>query len=527
MCSCSDGEPGRKTCLEDEFNFSDCQCKDSPKPPHAGRSGSGGKPSVPPVTSSAGRAGGASGESGAGSSGPDGPTPPASPGNGEAATSGGGGGFNGSAGSASMPPEPLPNGAAGEPAPEQRPEIAFDPADEATFVFDQSVVREYNIVIAPGDLANMNAKPSAEIWVPAMLEFDGTTHGPIMVRYKGSGGSFKAPCTTNAKNDPRGDGKCSIKLGFDQIDPEGKFYGLKKLNFHAVIQDRTFLHDRLGYSLFREMQVAAPRAMHAKVSINGEPEGLFVMVEQIDGRFSRARFSEGGEGNVYKEAWPAMDREADYIKALESNKDENPSVAKMLEFQNAVKAGPDEMAKYIDKDYLVRFFAVDRVIMNDDGPMHFYCDQYSPDYPGTSHNFYWYETQAYDRRWIIPWDLDLAFDATPYVHVNPAWYDSSAACVCTRYDQYGWQTPPACDPLVKNMIAWRADYEREVDAFIAGPFSEARVEAKLEGWIEQIRPYIREFAGVKRSPMENEWDGALREFRAKLASAREHRGFPY
>jgi hypothetical protein len=174
----------------------------------------------------------------------------------------------------------------------------------------------------------------------------------------------------------------------------------------------------------------------------------------------------------------------------------------------------------------MRFVAVDRVIMNDDGAFHFYCDKNSPNYPGTSHNFFWYETAARDRRWIIPWDLDLSFDLSPWVHVHPKW-DATAPCVCTQWGMYGWMTPPSCDPFVKHMISWRAAYDREVASFLAGPFSDAKVEAKLKTWIDQIRPAVKEFAGVKHAPTEAEWDTAVRELRAKIASARQNRGYAH
>jgi spore coat protein CotH len=115
------------------------------------------------------------------------------------------------------------------------------------------------------------------------------------VRYKGSVGGFLAPCTAagsvGARPGPK-TGKCSMKIDFDRVDPDARFYGLKKLNFHSMDRDPSMLRDRLGYSLFREFGVAAPRAMHARVLINGKLEGLHVVVEQIDGRFTDSRFSE-------------------------------------------------------------------------------------------------------------------------------------------------------------------------------------------------------------------------------------------
>jgi spore coat protein H len=426
-------------------------------------------------------------------------------------------GESGSAGAA------MTTAGAAAPEPPAKPFVT-EPADEAAFLFDPSKVRTYNILVEPADLAAIDAKPSAETWVPARLEFEGATYGPFKMRYKGSSGSFKAPCTTGGFDDPKS-GKCSIKLGFDEVDEELRFFGLKKLNFHAMIQDTSLLRDRLGYSLFRDSEIAAPRAMHAIVQFNGELEGLFIAVEQIDGRFTRARFSEGGEGNVYKESWVTMHTEKDFVNALETNSDA-PVVTAMLDFQDAVQAGAVAVEKFIDRDYMMRYVAVDRVIANDDGVFHFYCDANSPNYLGTSHNFYWYQAEKTAQFWLIPWDLDLSFDLTPWVRINPAW-TAQASCTCVRPEMYDPQTPPSCDPMVKHFLSWRDDYEREVDKFISGPFADSAVQAKLNAWIAQLRPYVMQTAGVKRAPSLSEWDNSVSQLYAKIATLRSNRGVKY
>jgi hypothetical protein len=416
-------------------------------------------------------------------------------------------------------------GAAGVIAsPDPSVDFITEPTDEAAYLFDQTKIRTYNIIVAPADLAMIDAKPSAEQWIPAQLEFEGATYGPFKMRYKGSAGSFKAPCTTGGFGDPKS-GKCSIKLGFDEVDDALRFYGLKKLNFHALVQDTSFLRDRLGYSLFRDSNVVAPRAMHAKLLINGELEGLFIAVEQIDGRFTRARFGEGGEGNVYKETWVSMRTQKEFVASLETNSDA-PVVTGILDFQSAVQTSAEATAAFIDRDYMMRYVAVDRVIVNDDGAFHFYCDVNSPNYLGTSHNFYWYQAADAPRFWLIPWDLDLSFDLTPWTRVEPEW-TTQASCTCVKPAMYDPQTPASCDPMVQHFLSWHDDYDREVDNFIRGPFSDAQVQAKLNAWIAQIRPLVSETAGVRHAPSVSEWNSAVDQLRMKIASARANRGLAY
>jgi hypothetical protein len=131
--------------------------------------------------------------------------------------------------------------------------------------------------------------------------------------------------------------------------------------------DPSMLRDRLAYSLFREMGIAAPRAMHARVNINGKLEGLFVAVEQVDGRFTRSRFGEGGKGNLYKEIWPMHDSADSYRAALETNEDSNPRLDPIVAFAAATKQGSAAVENYIDRAYVARYLAADRVMANDDG----------------------------------------------------------------------------------------------------------------------------------------------------------------
>ena len=51
------------------------------------------------------------------------------------------------------------------------------------------------------------------------------------------------------------------------------------------------------------MGVMGLRSVHAIVKINGEVSGLYALVEEVDGRFTRTNF-ENGEGNLYKGIMP-------------------------------------------------------------------------------------------------------------------------------------------------------------------------------------------------------------------------------
>jgi hypothetical protein len=511
-CTCDDGRSGIRLCAISGVATGSCDC-DSDAAKELATMVATGKPGQSTSTTTPGRT--------SSNGGNPTNTPPSGPAAGRGATVSTQAGSSAAAGS----------GAATAPAPDTTgpATVIEEPADEAAYIFDPRELRTYNIIIANADLARIDASPAAEQLVSAMLEFEGQSFGPYSVRYKGGQGSFLYPCTMSSAGSPKV-GKCSMKLDFNESDPEARFYGLKKLNFHSMNADLSMLRDRLGYQLYREMGVAAPRAVHARVLINGELEGLFIAVEQIDSRFSRAHFSDGGQGNVYKEVWPMHDELAPYMAALETNNDDLPSVQGLLDFKLASDQSSVAAESFFDRDYMMRYLAVDRLIINDDGVLHFWCNEITGQgaNPGEfgNHNYYWYQETAAPRFWLIPWDLDHSFDNFPAVHMDLEW-TASAACVCGNHSVAGMDRPASCDPLVSHFISWLPDYEAAVDAFIAGPMRKQHVDSLVQTWSDQIRSAVTEAAGVRLAPTEAEWGNAVDDLVTKIDRARENRGYAY
>ncbi|MBN1655287.1 MAG: CotH kinase family protein [Deltaproteobacteria bacterium] len=405
--------------------------------------------------------------------------------------------------------------------------VVAEPEDEASHIFDQAVVHTFDVEITLENLEIVDSNPAAEQYVPARLSFEGKTYD-IGFRYKGSMGAFFPPCT-DLLSGGRKAGKCSVKVSFNWSDSKGMLLGLKKLVFNSMNNDPSMMRERLGYSLFREMDAPAPRATHAVLRINGQAD-IFTLVEVVDGRFTRSHFTEGGKGNLYKEIWPVWDDPQAYLSALRTNEDDNPSVDRILRFSQAIFQGPNETAAWMDADATTSWIAVDRVIMNDDGPFHLYCFPgalgSNPAAPG-NHNYYWYEAKDADRLWIIPWDLDLSMGGTmtgtlTQTLVAVDWRTQFAADAeeCKICEQWGvWSSlgpPPGCDRLFQAFQAWQAQYEAKVDRLVAGPFSKAAVDNKINKWKQQISG-----AGFPVN------ETAISELTRILDQARINRGYAY
>ena len=186
----------------------------------------------------------------------------------------------------------------------------------------------------------------------------------------------------------------SLKLDFNQYEEDARLDGLKKLNLHAMSADPARCASGSATRCIGTWACLAPRAVHARVYINGEYHGLFAAVEEVDGRFAAKRFPNSGDGNVYKELWPARwVTSADVKAALKTNDDPaTVDVSDFMAFKDAVGAATErdfaaKLSPYIDFDYLARYIVVNRAINDFDGVMAFY---YGWGPPPANHNLYWY-----------------------------------------------------------------------------------------------------------------------------------------
>jgi len=136
---------------------------------------------------------------------------------------------------------------------------------DSDYLFDQEALYTYELLLSETNLNIINNDPAAEQYVSGALVFQGDTISPVGIRYKGSIGAFVGCLSGNNWTNPSGSKTCtklSMKIKINYEGREEKFYGLKKLQFHSMKNDESQMRERIGYSLFREMGVAAPRVVH-------------------------------------------------------------------------------------------------------------------------------------------------------------------------------------------------------------------------------------------------------------------------
>lgn len=407
--------------------------------------------------------------------------------------------------------------------------------EKSDYIFDQEKLHTFELTLSADALAEIDADPAAEEYVEGSLSFEGETVEKVGIRYKGSIGAFVGCLSGTDWANPSGRKTCtklSMKIKVNWENSDDKFYGLKKLQFHSQNLDDSKMRERLGYWLFSEMGVPAPRSVHARLMINGKFSGVYALTEQIDGRFTRFNFDDGS-GNLYKEIWPLNSNgnphsNSDYINALKTNEDEDPSPEMIRRFATEVAdASSNDIKSVIEKwmnmDQVLSYVAVDRTIRNDDGAFHWYCSG-----GGCSpHNFYWYEDPTENTLHLIPWDLDnafenIAYNANPVTPIADPWGVTSNDCQPFRFGIFGpLQRSAACDKLTAGWASYTTEYKSKLEDLKSGPFSEMVVNDLLDKWSAQIKSSTEEASALHSDAVSvTTWENAIRKLKQDLDFAR-------
>ncbi len=300
--------------------------------------------------------------------------------------------------------------------------------DIGSCIFDEDSVRTYKLRFTDENKAKLldfsklitNKYTVNSVIVPGRLEIAGRALDSVAVRFRGDQSLWDCVSNGARKKNVKypqfgfGNGdicaKFSMKFDFNKYKKDQRLFGLKALNFRSMSADPTKMHEKLGFSIFKDMGIVSPRTAYAKLYVNDTLWGLFGVTEQIDGRFTKAHYPNTGNGNLYSEIWPdAQLTDAAILNGLTTNNDsaDKPDISDFKALRDMVTASGTTASNLVDKcralvdiPYLVRYVVVDRGIMNFDGIMSVYGS--------IRHNYCWYHDEESNLFKIIPWDLDKA-----------------------------------------------------------------------------------------------------------------------
>ena len=343
--------------------------------------------------------------------------------------------------------------------------------------------RVHTLDLRVEDWAAFVENAPAEEYVPCTAVIDGEEFYQVGLRAKGN--------NSRRLTEEYGLSRYSLKLEFDHYVDGGNYYGLDKLSLDASFQDNSYLKTWLAYDMMAFLGVPAPLRGYAWVTVNGQPWGLFLAIEEPEEAFARRNFGPG-YGQLYKPDYTSLNAEnADVaLRYIDDDPASYPNIfdnakfdvsgedqERLIEALRTLSTG-EALETAVDVDEVPRYFAAQVFVMNWDS------------YLGrTGHNYFLYEEDGVIS--ILPWDYNLAFGTyalgmtdpirDPNVLIN--WPVNTPAPGEVMLER------PLFHHLMKNN-ACLAQYHACFDQLLTEYFESGRCEAAVRRTQALIAPYV-------------------------------------
>ena len=362
------------------------------------------------------------------------------------------------------------------------PDSPQDP-DYAARLFDPD--RVHTIDIQMRDWQGFLEEAGEEDYAPCTLTIDGEEFRQVGIRAKGN--------NSRRLTQEYGLLRYSLKLEFDHYLDGGHYYGLDKFSLDASFQDNSYLKTWLAYDMMGFMEVPSPLCSFVWVTVNQEPWGLFLAVEEPEESFARRNFGED-YGQLYKPDYRSLQAEnADVAlrytgeePAQYENIFRNAKFAvsqadqdRLIEALRILSTG-EGLEQAVEVDEVLRYFTVQVFVMNWDS------------YLGrTGHNYFLYEKDG--RISILPWDYNLAFGTyalgmeepiqDPYLLINYPIYTPAEGEVMRNRPLYH---------QLMQVDEYFARYREYFSELLTEYFASGLFQVRLQQMAERIAPYVEQ-----------------------------------
>ena len=348
-------------------------------------------------------------------------------------------------------------------------------------LFDDSRVHTVDLQVE--DWGQFIADAPEEEYVPCTVVIDGEEFYQVGLRAKGN--------NSLRLTEEYGLARYSLKLEFDHYVDGGNYHGLDKFSLDASFQDNSYLKTWLVYDMMDYMEVPTPLCSYVWVTVNGQPWGLFLAIEEPEEAFARRNFG-ADYGQLYKPDYTSLRAEnADVaLRYVDDDPASYPNLfdnarfdiditdqERLIEALQVLSTGED-LETAVNVDEVLRYFVVQVFVMNWDS------------YLGhTGHNYFLYEEDGILS--ILPWDYNLAFGTYALGMTDPI-RDPDVLL------NWPINTPASGEvmlkrPLFHNLMkndAYFAQYHACFDQFLAEYLENGRCEAVIRQTQALIAPYV-------------------------------------
>jgi hypothetical protein len=267
-------------------------------------------------------------------------------------------------------------------------------------------VQDVHLRVNAADWAAIKKTSDSDAYFPADFIWNGITVRNVGIRHRGFGSR-----TTSKPN---------LRVDFNRYLTNREFLGLRALVLDNVYSDASMQRDAVATRVYARMGIPAARQAHARLFVNGQFAGVYVVVEPIDRTFITRVFgaSEGAAeagGYLFEYRWideyyfsylgPALDTYAEMFKAQTRDTDSMVNLYRPIEeLIRTAQAAPanrfvEAVGPLLDLPGVAAYLATQTCVGERDG---------FAGYDGTN-NFYLYRFRDGRPAVLIPWDADHAF----------------------------------------------------------------------------------------------------------------------
>ena len=337
-------------------------------------------------------------------------------------------------------------------------------------LFDDSILQEIRVEVRPSDWNQLKEHYTEDTRYAADISWS----------YGGNWITVPQVAIRSRGNGSRSPVKPSLQVDFDRYNPARQFLGLQSLALKNNTQDPSMLRERMAFDLMRKLGMHAPRTAHARLYVNGEYMGLYLMVEPVNETFVRDRFHEIGYLYQYEYPWEQDPYRFQYRGADVANY--CPSPFKPETFESApqceaierlirtMNEAPDEqfeesISEHLDIRGFLKEIGVEAYLGESDGIVGDFG----------LNNFFLYRPPNSERFEFVPWDKSQTLGLV---------------------DRWVWQNTD------RNVLSRRALADPKLrDVFIDAITTAASVAGGPGGWLEQ--DISRAYAQIHEAALED------------------------
>jgi spore coat protein CotH len=365
-----------------------------------------------------------------------------------------------------------PGGSPEDAASPETVDAVSDPWVDA--LYDPRTLKEIRLEVGAEAEDALRAEPRE--YVEASVTVDGERLDGVGLRIKGSS-SFR-----------EWDDKPSLKVRMDAF-VEQSAHGLERLTLNNMIEDPAQGREVIAYNLWNAAGMIAPRCAYAQVWVNGEPYGLYALVESVDDAFLASRYADP-DGPLWA-ANDSADLTADSLAHFELKEGEDAGELAaaadwLADVDGDYYAGAGEV---LDMDQFLGFLTWSVLTGFQDGYPYHLNDYFLYADPDDDARFDWLPwgmDESFDTGWVWQWGREgtVGFDCLADEGCRARVYDSVGA---------GLSAYEAIDPgalagevfaLTEEAVATdprRPSTPAEVES------ARARLTGMVEGWPARVR----------------------------------------